>query len=227
MAKPIYLVGGSKGGVGKSLVAMAMVDYLKQRDEDVILIDADTSNPDVWKAYKDHARAALLDLDAADGWIDLVNLCDDNPDSTMVINSAARNNKGVSTYGTTLNNTLAELQRRLVTLWIINRQRDSLELLKEFMDAIPDSAVHVIRNGHFGDERKFELYNGSKRRAIVEERGGLSLTFPDLADRVSDDVYSRRMSIAAAAAELPLGNRAELCRWRAEVNLMLRQIVDE
>lgn len=227
MAKRIYFVGGSKGGVGKSLVAMAMVDFLQRRDEDVILVDADTSNPDVWKAYKDHARADLLNLDAADGWIDLVNLCHDNPDSTVVINSAARNNKGVSTYGTTLNNTLAELKRQLVTLWVINRQRDSLELLKEFMDAIPHSAVHVIRNGYFGDERKFELYNGSKRRAIVEERGGLSLTFPDLADRVSDDVYSRRMSIAAAAAELPLGNRAELCRWRAEVKIMLGQIVDE
>jgi hypothetical protein len=227
MAKRIYLVGGSKGGVGKSLVAMAMVDYLQQCDEDLLLVDSDTSNPDVWKAYKDTARTDLINLDAANGWIDLVNLCDENPESTVVINSAARNNRGVSSYGTTLNNTLAELKRELVTLWVINRQRDSLELLKEFMDAIPGSAVHVIRNGYFGDERKFELYNGSKRRAIVEERGGLSLTFPDLADRVSDDVYSRRMSIAVAAAELPLGNRAELCRWRAEVKSMLEQIVHE
>ena len=27
MAKSIYLIGGSKGGVGKSLVTMATVDY--------------------------------------------------------------------------------------------------------------------------------------------------------------------------------------------------------
>ena len=32
------------------------------------------------------------------------------------------------------------------------------------------------------------------------ERGGLSLTFPDLADRVSDDIYSKRPGTAAIEA---------------------------
>jgi hypothetical protein len=207
MAKSIYLIGGSKGGVGKSLVTMATVDYLQERGESVLLIESDTSNPDVW--------------------IQLVNLCDSKPDSVVVINTAARNNKGVSTYGETLNSTLAELKRKLVTLWVINRQRDSLELLKEYMDAIPNSAVHVVRNGHFGEEKKFELYNGSKLRTAVEERGGKSVTFPDLADRVSDDIYSKRMSIAIALKELPIGNRAELTRWRNEVKKVLEAVVHE
>ena len=30
MAKPIYLIGGRKGGVGKSIVSMALVDYLHE-----------------------------------------------------------------------------------------------------------------------------------------------------------------------------------------------------
>lgn len=29
---PIYLVGGSKGGVGKSFVALALADHLQRRD---------------------------------------------------------------------------------------------------------------------------------------------------------------------------------------------------
>jgi hypothetical protein len=227
MAKSIYLIGGSKGGVGKSLVTMAMVDYLQERGESVLLIESDTSNPDVWKAYKDSTETELVNLDEADGWIQLVNMCDSMPDSIVVINTAARNNKGVSAYGKTLNSTLAELKRKLVTLWVINRQRDSLELLKEYMEAMPDAAVHVVRNGHFGEEKKFELYNGSKLRAAVEERGGQSLTFPDLADRVSDDIYSKRMSIAVALKELPIGNRAELTRWRNEVKKMLDGVAHE
>ena len=133
----------------------------------------------------------------------------------------------MSAYGETLNSTLAELKRKLVTLWVINRQRDSLELLKEYMDAIPNAAVHVVRNGHFGEEKKFELYNGSKLRAAVEERGGQSVTFPDLADRVSDDIYSKRMSIALALKDLPIGNRAELTRWRNDVKKVLEGVVHE
>ncbi|WP_444979046.1 hypothetical protein, partial [Aeromonas caviae] len=35
------------------------------------------------------------------------------------------------------------------------------------MDAIPNADVHVVRNGHFGEEKKFELYNGSKLRTVA------------------------------------------------------------
>jgi len=227
MARNIYLVGGSKGGVGKSLVAMAMIDYLQERGESVLLIESDTSNPDTWKAYKDVTDTELLNLDEADGWIQLVNLCDSKSDSVVVINTAARSNKGVTAYGETLSSTLDELKRKLITLWVINRQRDSLELLKEYMDAIPNTMVHVVRNAYFGEEKKFELYNNSKLRTTVEGRGGRSVTFPDLADRVSDDLYSKRMTIATALRELPIGNRAELARWRAEVKKVLEGIVHE
>jgi len=227
MARNIYLVGGSKGGVGKSMVTMATVDYLLERGESVLLIESDTSNPDTWKAYKDTTETELLNLDEADGWIQLVNLCDSKPDSVVVINTAARNNKSISAYGETLSSTLDELKRKLITLWVINRQRDSLELLKEYMDAIPNTTVHVVRNAYFGEEKKFELYNNSKLRATIEGRGGKSVTFPDLADRVSDELYSKRMSISVALKELPIGNRAELARWRAEVKKVLETIVHE
>ena len=227
MNNRLYIVGGSKGGVGKSFVSIGLIDTLQEQSKDILLIESDTSNPDVWKMYKDEIKTELIDLDDANGWIDLVNVCDQHRDAVVVVNTAARNHKGVSAYGETLNNTLGELSRSLVTLWVINRQRDSLELLKEYMDALPNSAIHVVRNGYFGEERKFELYNGSKTRKAVEDKGGKSLTFPDLADRVSDDLYSKRLSIDAAMKELPLGNRAELTRWRHEARKMLREVVDD
>jgi len=127
----------------------------------------------------------------------------------------------VTAYGETLNNTLEELQRELVTMWVINRQRDSLELLNEYMSSLSGSKIHVVRNGYYGDENKFELYNGSKLRGQVENAGGKSLTFPDLADRVSDDLYSKRLSIGAAMRTLPIGNRAELTGWRNELHKVL------
>jgi hypothetical protein len=98
-------------------------------------------------------------------------------------------------------------------------------LLKQFMVAIPRAEVHVVRNGYFGDEKKFELYNASKVRETVESRGGKSITLPDLADRVADDIYVKRMSLSAAAKTLPIGNRAELGRWRGEVRKVLAEVV--
>lgn len=225
MAKPIYLIGGSKGGVGKSIVSMALIDLLQGIGQKILLIESDTSNPDVFKCYREEVETHLVNLDDADGWINMVNICDSNPDASAIINTAARNNSGVSNYGTTLASSVGEMQRKLVTLWVINRQRDSLELLKEFAAAIPSSQINVIRNCHFGDEKKFELYNGSKLRTEVEARGGLSVNFPDLADRVSDDIYSKRLSISRAASESQLGNRAELARWRGDVRKALTPVL--
>src|SRR5262249_43483353 len=149
---------------GKSMLTMAMLDYVNAREDKSLLIECDTSNPDVYKAYKDEVHTELINLDERDGWIHLVNVCDANPERTIVVNTAARNNHSVSNYSGTLAGGLEELQRKLVSLWVINRQRDSLELLKEFMEAIPEATIHVVRNGYFGDEKKFELYNASRTR---------------------------------------------------------------
>jgi len=212
---PIYLVCGDKGGVGKSMVSLALLHYLAQRESALLFIETDTSNPDVWRCHENAPGIdpRLFGLDDADGWIRLINLCEAHPDRTVVVNTAARNNSGVTTHGETLNDALGELNRALIALWVINRQRDSVELLKRFLAALPAATVHVLRNLYFGDEAKFELYDRSATRKALEARGGRSLNFPDLADRVADDLISRRLSVARALQDLPLGNRAELRRW--------------
>lgn len=225
MNKPIYVAGGSKGGVGKSLVTMALIHYLTEAGDDVFVIEADTSNPDVLKNYENEVECETVNLDGADGWIRFVDICDENKEKSIVVNTAARNNVGVGAYGGTLSQSLEEMERELVTLWVINRQRDSLELLEDYMEAIPNSRVHVVKNGYFGADAKFELYNGSDVKKSVEKSGGRSLLFPDMADRVSDDIYSSRLSIAKAAQSMSMGNRAELRRWLGEVYKVLSLVV--
>lgn len=116
MSNQIFIVGGSKGGVGKSMVATALIDHLSEQGQSVLLIESDTSNPDVWKAHAKATHSELIDLDKADGWIELVNVCDSNRDHVVVVNTAARNNAGVARYGQTLQSTLSELGRELITL---------------------------------------------------------------------------------------------------------------
>ena len=225
MAKPIYVVGGSKGGVGKSLVAMALTHLLSEKGHKVFLIDADTSNPDLLKSHGSEVSCELVNLDDADGWIRFVNICDENKDAVVVVNTAARNNVGVAAYGATLSKSLEELGRELVTLWVINRQRDSLELLRDYIEAIPNSTVHVVKNGYFGADQKFELFNNSNLKKDVEAHGGASVLFPDMADRVSDDLYSNRLTIATASKVMSIGNRAELRRWLDEMRKALTPLL--
>lgn len=207
------------------MLTMGILNHLIDAGEDPLFVETDTSNPDVWKAYKSTCASVVLDLDEADGWIQLINYADKNYGSAIIINTAARNNRGVERYGKTLQSTLSELQRQLVSMWVINRQRDSLELLLDYMEALPESIVHVIRNNYFGESHKFELFNSSTTKKEIEKRGGRSLDMPDLADRVADDLYTSRLTIADAVKDLPLGNRAELLRWRDALDKMLREVI--
>ena len=77
------------------------------------------------------------------------------------------------------------------------------------------------KNGYFGADAKFELYNLSDLKKVVEGNDGRSVLFPDMADRVSDEIYSGRLSISKAWGSMPIGNRAELRRWLEEVNNIL------
>jgi len=227
MAPNIYWVGGGKGGVGKSMISMALLDYLLDKGVPALFMESDTSNPDVYKSYRTTLPSELVDLDDVDGWIQVVNSCDANRDKAVVVNTPARSATGVAKFGGTMGSSLTELKRSLVGLWAINRYRDSVELLKDFMDAMPSCRVHALRKLYFGDESKFELYAASKAlRPRVESGGGKSLNFLDLADRVADDLYKDRLTIVGAVEKAPLGNRAELRRWRSAVAQMLAEVVD-
>jgi hypothetical protein len=142
-----------------------------------------------------------------------------------VINTGARNQTGITNFGRTLSKALPALGRKLVLLWMIDRKRESLELLSDFTEAIPEAAVHVVRNLYHGTEKKFELYNGSKMKSAIEARGGKSLSLPELADRVTDAMNKGRLTIERAVGELSLGDRMELERWRDECAEMLREVV--
>jgi hypothetical protein len=220
---PIYLVGGSKGGVGKSLVALALADYLQRREIRAALVETDTANPDVMKAVQSEMPCIAYNLDDANGWIGLVNFCDEKRDAVIVVNTAARNQAGVEQFGATLAGTLGELRRQLVVLWVINRQRDSLELLNSFRETFPEAITHVVRNGYFGKPDQFSLYQVSQLRKTIETKGS-SLDFPDLADRVVDELRSQRMSIRKAAKTMHIGDRAELLCWRELCGNMFERV---
>ena len=83
-----------------------------------------------------------------------------------------------------------------------------------------------MRNMYLGAEKSFELYNGSKMMVAIEAKGGRSLNFPEVADRVTDAMNKGRLTIAKAASELHLGDRMELERWRDECKTILSEVID-
>ncbi|MEC4683071.1 MAG: protein mobD [Nitrospirota bacterium] len=216
----VYWIGGGKGGVGKSFASMGLIDYLRKEGRDPVLIETDKKNPDVGRAHKNEIRTEGIDLADQDGWVELLDLCS-KTESPVVINSAAGadETQGIDA----LEQSLESSGKKLVVFWVINRQRDSVELLRDFMKSVQSAEVHVVRNLYFGGAHKFERFNDSKTRKELEERGGMILDFPEIADRIADELYSKRVSIAACLVGAETGTRFILARWQNAVHKMFRE----
>lgn len=224
-------VGSGKGGCGKSVSTMALLDHLIAQKVPVQLVETDTSNPDVAKAYKETVDTELINLDVEDGWIVLLNLCervsllDKVPGRTIVVSTGSGNNDAVQRFGSLLASSLESLQVELVTVWVIDGNRDCLELLLDHVKVFPKTRIYVLKNQHCA--RTFELYESGKTRELVEGGGGASLTLPNLSERVMQTVNRSRLTFSAAltSEQLQFGHKQVLLKWQREVGPLWAQVL--
>lgn len=227
MKDTIFYVGGGKGGVGKSIVSLALVDYLITKygeTKTVHLIESDESNPDVGRVYKGKIPVTTAILDENEkGWIRMAGLIEGSSDTLFVINSAARSNLGIRKNG---GNFVAVLESGkipydFVTFWPINRQKDSVLLLEDFIEHVTFGPVFPIRNNYFGEEADFTLYtkqyDKSKR---LKERITGTLDFPPLADIIADDFYTGGKTIPETVETLGAFAGQSFLSWRNQVYRM-------
>ena len=202
--------------MGKSVGAIALLDYFEMRNRKVSLVETDTANPDVGKAYQKNVNSfSLVNLDENEGWLDLLDIVDASKDDEVVVNTAARNNEGVNRYGSMFDEKLSEFNWPFISLFLINQQRDSCEMLSEYMNVGTHGQIHVVRNRFFGTApSRFDLYGTSALRKSLEARDGLSLYLPQLATRVTSLVQRNRLTLERAWQSATLGSRAEIERWR-------------
>jgi hypothetical protein len=232
--QPIYFVANFKGGVGKSLFTMILLDYLIKADQDCIFVETDTNNPDIYKCYEDILPCVALDLDDSQGWAELVNLCDENPKSTIVICSAARSNTGVRDFGGTLDGSLEELKRKLIAFWIIDDKKDSLESLADYIDFMPHSLTHVVENRKSGKPERFHYFIGSDIKETILNNKGKVIELPLLSPVITDYLYIDRFAIEKVVdpetrvgtdKRIPLGNKGLMINWRKKCHEILDEVI--
>lgn len=225
MAKNLIYVGGSKGGTGKSMVCMALVDYLRKMfpQDEVLLFETDSSNPDVGRLYKKKNRIqakGLLLTEEDFGWMKLIDEIDGTDAKHVIINSMAASNLGIEKQGNLLDRNILEgrLDVKFSVFWVMNRNKDSILLLRDFLACMQSAVVYPVLNLYFGREEEFSFYRTSEDiHEAVNERGGRSITFPNLNDMIADKLYTDEISLEELPSHLKLGMRTGLERWLAMV----------
>ncbi|MBD2181838.1 hypothetical protein H6S82_00020 [Planktothrix sp. FACHB-1355] len=62
----VHISGGEIGGIGKSTVGKAIVYYYQKKGKQVIVVDCDRTNPDVWNMYQKNEVEAAHRLELSD-----------------------------------------------------------------------------------------------------------------------------------------------------------------
>lgn len=111
----------------------------------------------------------------------------------------------------------------MVMLWAMNRQRDSIELLRDFLDGMGDefTATHAVLNTYWGAPEKFMRFSNSKQKDRVTS----VLSFPELNDMVSDKLNDNRLALSNAEAGMTIGERSVLSRFRKAANEALNGVL--
>jgi hypothetical protein len=181
----------------------------------------DESNPDVGRVYKGKIpiTTAILD-EKEEGWLHMASVIEKSHDTLFVINSAARSGMGIRRHGENLVTVLesGRVPYNFVVFWPINRQKDSVLLLEDFLKHVTYGPVYPIRNKYFGEPDAFTLYakylNESR---LLNLRVSKTLDFPALADIIADDFYTGGKTIPEAVEDLGAFAGQSFLSWRNQV----------
>lgn len=218
----IIVVGGGKGGVGKSTVSLALIDALLSAEHSPLYVETDQSNPDVYKSVHELVTSEIANLDDESGWIKLGGIVEAHPKACVVINTAARMTDSLIEHGNILADVARELNRSWVMLWPLNRQRDGLELLKRFLDAEQGyKATYPVLNTYFGKDNNFARYHASK----LKDRVSGTIVFPELNDVVADKITDARLALWNADKSLTIAERSALHKYRTAARAALEPVL--
>ena len=218
-----------KGGIGKSFMTAAVVDYLATKSNEIVIIDTDSSIPDIYKTFKDIYNTETCNLDFDEGWSRLFSICDENTGKHVVVNCAAGGDKAFIHNIKHIDLASEILNRRLISIFMLNDEKDSLNMLCKYYDttySIKNHRIAVVKNGYFGDDAMFDVYNTSNLKTKIESTGGISYYFPPLAPHVKKKIKLERKSFADAGKILSFGDRIFLDAWRKTVHDFLKGFLD-
>jgi len=237
----IHLFHGDKGGVGKSLAAEAFADYLLEKKSlKPIIIDADPRNPDVSRMFSDtSATIHQINLRLKDGWLELIDVLNEAHAATpIIISLPAGIGDFTRSYSALFHEGLHQIGRKVTLFWVINRDKDSVNLLRlalqDFKDVVEASVV--VKNLYWsgGDPSKFVRWQDSQTRKDFIENGGLEIELPELHDRVTDTIFNstehngkspfRKIMMAPT---LRLSDRIELTRWIKDIDATFDALLQE
>lgn len=144
----IHLIGGEKGGVGKSLVSRLLAQYFIDSNQPFIGYDTDRSHGALLRFYSDYASPVLVDrYEMLDH---IVESAAEQPGTRVLVDLAAQTHEPLAQW---INESgvleMAPLSGFEVNYWhVMDAGKDSVDLLGRLLDRFGSRVNYVLVRNH-------------------------------------------------------------------------------
>jgi len=193
----IHLIGGEKGGVGKSMLSRLLAQYFIDQQMPFVGFDTDRSHGSLLRFYADFASPALVDrYEALDR---IIEAAVEQPGRRVLVDLAAQTQEPLVRWmeeSGVLD--MADLSGIALYYWhVMDSGRDSVDLLERLLDRFGQRVNYVlVRNQLRGDD-----FSQLERSGQLDRARGLGARVIDvrrLHDNVVQKIDARNASFWAA-----------------------------
>jgi hypothetical protein len=164
----IHLIGGEKGGVGKSLMARLLAQYMIDNQIPFLGFDSDRSHGALLRFYSGYASSVLID--SYESLDTIVEATTENPERRVLVDLAAQTQERLTQWmdDSQLLEVAPELGLRIVYWHVMDAGKDSVVLLQRLLDRHGTKLNYVlVLNEIRGDDFRILDGSGEKDRALA------------------------------------------------------------
>lgn len=197
-ASKVHLIGGEKGGVGKSVVARLLAQHFIDQQMPFVGFDTDRSHGSLLRFYNGYASPVLVDrYEALDH---IIEAAVDQPGRRVLVDLAAQTHEPLVRWmdeSGVLD--MADLSGITLQYWhVMDAGRDSVDLLERLLDRFGQRLHYVlVCNELRGDD--FGLLEQSGQLNRAQALGAKTLHLRRLHDAVMQKIDGKNASFWSAA----------------------------
>lgn len=175
--KTLHLIGGEKGGVGKSVLARVLCQFLVDQAREFTAFDGDASHPALLRYYAEFSQpVSLADFESCDRLL-LAAV----ESGATVVDLPAQSERLVSQWiaDSGVQELAEEVGVQLVRWHVMDDGKDSVRLLEDLL-AQPQQATGFVVVHNYGRGADFAWTKQSEAHAAAAEAGAAFIDLPNL-----------------------------------------------
>lgn len=222
----LHFIGGEKGGVGKSVVARVVAQYLIDNDVPFLGFDTDRSHGSLLRFYSGFASPVVVDsfesLDA------IVEAAVEQPEKRILVDLAAQTHDALVRWmdESGVLELASESEMKLSYWHVMDSGKDSVDLLKKLLDRFDTRLNYVIvLNQLRGDD--FGIFEKSDMKKRAEELNAKFVSLRRLHEPVMTKIDAGSTSFWAAKNKSTTDVKGLGILERQRVKVWLKHAYDE